>query len=127
MSKIQKRIRTLTGPVPIFLLSLIIAVFYLSVPVYATNNTINVTQFPELLGGAFNLSEEIAGLLLSAGVLLSIGLALAFLKAKGLILISVEIAALTVLVMLGWTPYFVMLVIVLLIALMYADKVRRAM
>lgn len=110
----------------LFLLLILFIIFYIP-NTYATNDTINLTEFPELVGDAFTVNESVAGLILSAMVLLSIGLALAFLKAKGLILIAVEFVAMAGLIYLGWMPYFVMLVIVLILALSYAGKIRRSL
>lgn len=124
--KIRRRKASLS---PLFLLSvisLLITFATVSTPVLA-NDTVNLTEFPELVGDAFTVNSDVAGLILSSMVLLSIGLALAYLKAKGLILITVELAAMSGLIMLGWLPYFLMLVVVVIISLFFASKIRRSL
>lgn len=111
--------------ISLFLL-ILISLLLLTSPVYA-NDTLNLTEFPDLVGDAFTVNADVAGIILSAMVLLSLGLALAYLKAKGLILITVEFIAMAGLIMLGWLPSFVMLVIVLIVALTFAGRVRRSL
>lgn len=108
---------------PIFLILVMVII-----PAYAdSNDTINLTQFPDLVSESFNVDAAVAGLILSTCVMLSLGLALAYLKAKGLILLTVELIAMGGCIMLGWLPIFLSLVVVLLIALFYADKIRRSL
>lgn len=111
-----------------FIFPIFCVLLFLVLPVLAVDNsTVNMTEFPTLIGESFNVSTVIAGYLLSSGIMLSVGLALAFLKAKGLLLIMVEFVVLAGCIALGWMPYYLMLVIVLIVALMYADKIKRTL
>jgi hypothetical protein len=122
----MKKIKNYKPYLLFFFISLVFTLTFLISPIYA-NETINITEFPDLVGDAFTVSSDVAGLILSGAVMLSVGLALAYLKAKGLILIAVEFIAMSGCIMLGWLPYFVMLVVVLIIALFYASRVRRSL
>ena len=85
-----------------------------------------LTDIPNQLGSALDITAENAGLLLSCCILVSIGLVLAMAGKKVNILTTAipMIATMGFLVAIAWLPYWILFVIALLIAGIVGMKFR---
>lgn len=110
-----------------FLVSLLFLFSLFSVsPVHASD--IDVTQVPQRTGELFGIPEPntalIGGLIISIVVFMAIVLPSLLFKNKGMSLIF-AFMALSLLVALSWIPAWIMLMILLLIAGMFARNIRK--
>jgi len=86
---------------------------------------IDITYVPQALADHLNISLFVAELLMSSLVLISVGLTLSILKAKGLLILIVTFPLMGVLVALAWLPVWIFLLLGLLVSLLYSDKIKR--
>jgi len=108
---------------PLFFLALT-----LIIPVYADDEPdINLVNLPEQLGDAWGISSFAAGLFMSTVLLFAFLLPLVVWRKTGLITLIVGFSIMGFCIAIGWLPYWIMLLISLLIASMYASKIKRAL
>lgn len=88
---------------------------------------IDISAFPQQISDALNIPVLASELFLTTMVLLSIAMTLSLLKAKGLLILIVEMPALTFLIALTWCPVWVLLLLSLVVALFYGSKIQRQM
>jgi hypothetical protein len=90
------------------------------------NSTIFLEELPEALGTMLNIDAEVAGLLITAVLLLMFLMPLLLVKrSKGFMAeMMVGIIILCVCVGLQWAPYWVALIIALLTAIMLSSKMK---
>ena len=109
-------------------LPLFFLVLTLITPVYADDEPdINLVNLPEQLGDAWGISSFAAGLFMSTVLLFAFLLPLVVWRKTGLITLIVGFSIMGFCIAIGWLPYWIMLLISLLIASMYASKIKRAL
>jgi len=89
---------------------------------------VDVSQFPNNLAYALNI-PLFAGQLLASVILMSFFLFPTMMLTHGktrqeIPITFIGVGTLSVCIALGWTPYFVMLLIIMMVAFAYADKIR---
>jgi hypothetical protein len=86
----------------------------------------SLTDLPAQVGSALGISTDNAGLLISIGILVSIGMVCALLGRKMNFLATAVpmVAAMGFLVAIAWLPFWILFVIALIIALMFAQALR---
>lgn len=106
-----------------FLLSL-----SLIIPVYADDDPdINLTNLPEQLSDAWGITEFAAGLFMSTLLCLTFLFPIAMWKKTSFAPLIVGFGVMSFCIAIGWLPYWILLVITLLVASMYASKIKRAL
>lgn len=116
--------RYLIIPLSFFLILLLIK------PVYADDDEpdINLLNLPTQLASHWGISTFAAGLFLSGLLIFPFMLALAMLgsrKITGLILLITSFIFMGFCISIGWLPYWIMLLLSLLIAAIYYDKIKQ--
>jgi len=86
---------------------------------------VNVMDLPGNLAAHLGVSVFVAEVILSSLFLFSVGLTLSVLKAKGLLILIVTFPLMGVLIAIGWLPFWILLLLSLLVAFMYADKIKK--
>lgn len=91
-----------------------------------TNSTIDITEIPAALSEALGIGEFAAGLLLSAVILLMFLMPMLILKRSKGFMSEMMVGIIIVCFCIGvqWLPYWIALVIVLLLAVMLSDKLK---
>lgn len=109
-------------------LPLFFLVLTLIIPVYADDEPdINLVNLPEQLGDAWGISGFAAGLFMSTIVFFAFLLPLVVWRKSGLITLIVGFSIMGFCIAIGWLPYWIMLLISLLIAAMYASTIKKAL
>lgn len=96
----------------------------------ATPTPFNLTSFPDLVATAFSLTDFAAKLLVSSLILLffTILTGVAFMKSNGntilYAVLIVEFVVMGFLVALAWLPYWIFLIVCLLVAVLLAGQLR---
>ena len=109
-------------------LSLFFLVLTLIIPVYADDEPdINLVNLPEQLGDAWGISSFAAGLFMSTIVLFAFLLPLVVWRKTGLITLIVGFSIMGFCIAIGWLPYWIMLLIFLLTAALYASTIKKMM
>ena len=87
------------------------------------------TDIPTEVGDALGVSAETAALMLSACILASLGMVLALLSKKfNMLTMAVPlVAVMAFLVTIAWLPYWVLLVIGLIIAIQFSGKLKEVL
>lgn len=86
---------------------------------------VDINEIPEYLADSLNISSTAAEMVLTAAVLLAVGLMLAMLKGSNMALIViVELAMLGMLTAIGWVDAWLLVMVVLVLALMFGAKLR---
>lgn len=109
----------------------IVVSFFLNFPTaYAVDPEYNLTDIPDGMAEYFNIPAFTAGIIISAGILLFVSCMIAFtLSKRGTqaiaygVLIS-DFVTMGALVALGWLPYWIFLVLCLLVAILFAGSLR---
>ena len=113
-----------------FLFSLLFFIF-LSLSIYPVNAQqdpdVNVLNIPQQLSQHLGISVFASQIILSAAVLLAIALPLGIAKVKGILNLVVLFVFMSVLVTIGWLPYWLMILVSLLVAVLYAKAFRGIM
>lgn len=86
---------------------------------------VDIVYIPQQLSNALNIPLIASEILISLAIMLSLALPLAMLKAKGLLILIIFFSTMGFLVVLGWLPFWLLLVLSLMVAFMYADKFKR--
>lgn len=86
---------------------------------------VDIVYIPQQLSDALNIPLVASEILVSIAIMLSLALPLALLKAKGLLILIIFFPTMGFLVVLGWLPFWLLLVLSLMVALMYADKFKK--
>ena len=103
-------------------------VLTLIIPVYADDEPdINLINLPEQLGDAWGISSFAAGLFLSMILFFAFLFPLVIWRKSGLITLIVGFSIMGFCIAIGWLPYWIMLLISLLIAALYASTIRKMM
>lgn len=76
-------------------------------------------SIPNALGETLGISTELAGLIISVGIIVSVAFLLAIARMNMIGIVSVLLCVLVLLVALQWTPYWVLILVSLLIAAMF--------
>lgn len=102
--------------------------FSLTIPVYAEEEPdINITNLPEQLASAWGITEFAAGLFMSTLLCLAFLFPIAIWKKTTFAPLIVGLGVMGFCIAIGWMPYWILLVISLLIASMYASKIKKAL
>lgn len=85
----------------------------------------DITQIPTNLGNALGTTSTVGGLLASAFLILMFDMPLIIFARDQLMALSVmTVMILCVEVALGWLPYFVLIIIIFMLALLFASEMR---
>lgn len=109
----------------IFLFFLLLAVTVS--PVLATDPDVNLLDFPSALGARLGIDAFAGGILASFLVGFIVMIFSTLLRARGIVLTVILFFYMGFCVAIQWLPYWLMLGAVLLIAVLYADKIRRGL
>jgi len=109
----------------------VLTVFLLSlffVNIVHAQDEVDLSEFPTRLSEMLGINE-FAGELLASTLLMALFLFPAMMIARGsanqtYIILFVGFSVMGICIALGWLPYFMLLVIVLIVALMFAGKMR---
>lgn len=114
---------------PLLSLSLLFFVcLSLIIPVYAEDEPdINLVNLPEQLASAWGITEFAAGLFMSTLLCLAFLFPIAMWKRTSFAPLIVGFGVMSFCIAIGWLPYWLMLLISLLIASVYASKIKRAL
>ena len=97
-------------------------------PVFAEEEPdINIMNLPEQLASTWGISEFAAGLFMSTLLCLAFLFPIAMWKKTSFAPLIVGFGVMGFCIAIGWLPYWLMLLISLLIAAMYASKIKRAL
>ena len=109
-------------------LSLFFLLVTLIIPVYADDEPeVNLVNLPEQLGDAWGISPFAAGLFMSTIVFFAFLFPLIIWRKSGLIVLIVGFSTMGFCIAIGWLPYWIMLLISLLIAALYASTIKKMM
>ena len=119
----------LVKPRYILSLSLFFLVLTLIIPVYAEDDEpdVNLLNLPEQLGNAWGISTFAAGIFMSTIMFFTFLFPLIIWRKSGLIVLIVGFGIMGFCIAVGWLPYWIMLLISLLIAAMYASTIKKMM
>lgn len=111
---------------------LLVSLFFLVLTItpvcFADNETdVDITLFPQQLSERWNISPFAAGVFLSVCVVFAFLLPLSLLKLKGIAYLIIGLCILPFCIAIGWMSYWVMILLVLLIAVLYASRIRRSL
>lgn len=127
--KVVKNTPYLTGVILIFI-TVCLAVSFYTVPVGRATSSYNLTDLDEAVAEAFEIDEFSAGLLISAVILafptIMVGFALYKSRSNAVVygVVIVDFVTMGFLVALGWLPYWIFLIVCLLIAVLMANQFR---
>jgi len=79
-------------------------------------------DIPDQVGAALGISAELAGLIISVGIIVSVAISLAMLKMNNIGILATLLCVLVLLVALQWTPYWVLIMVSILIAATWGTK-----
>jgi hypothetical protein len=85
---------------------------------------IDLTQVPTQLGAALNISSFAAGLIASAFMLLLFDLPIVVFSRNAMLLSVMTILVLCIDVALTWLPYFTLVIVIFMLALLFASEMR---
>jgi len=85
---------------------------------------IDLTQVPTQLGAALNISSFAAGLIASAFMLLLFDLPIVIFSRNTMLLSVMTILVLCIDVALTWLPYFTLVIVIFMLALLFASEMR---
>lgn len=88
---------------------------------------VDIMGLPGQLAARLGVSVFVAEIILSSLALISVGLTLSVLKAKGLLILIVTFPVMGILIAVGWLPWWIFLLLTLLVCFMYADKLKDMM
>ena len=108
-------------------LPLLFFVCTLIIPVYADEPDINIMNLPEQLASAWGITEFAAGLFMTTLLCLAFLFPIAIWKKTAFAPLIVGFGVMGFCVAIAWFPVWLMLLLCLLIASMYASKIKRAM
>lgn len=99
-----------------------------SVNIAYAEGEVDLSKFPERLSEMLGINE-FAGELLASTLLMALFLFPAMMLARGkvsqeYVILFVGFSVMGISIALGWLPYFMLLIIVMLVALLYAGKMR---
>lgn len=107
-------------------LSLFFLLLTLIIPVYADDEPdVNLVNLPEQLGDAWGISSFAAGLFMSTIMFFAFLLPLVVWRKSGLITLIVGFSIMGFCIAIGWLPYWIMLLISLLIAALYTSTIKK--
>ena len=97
------------------------------IPVLAQEEDVNLVNFPTQLAAHWGISTFAAGLFLSS--LLAVAFLFPFMlwKKSGLMIVMVGFSVMGFCIAIGWLPYWIMLMLSLLIASMFAGKITKGL
>ena len=108
-------------------ISLFFLIFTLISPVFAEDDPdINIMNLPEQLPSAWGITEFAAGIFMSTLLCLAFLFPIAMWKKTSFTPLIVGLGVMSFCIAIGWLPYWILLAITLLIATLYASKIKRA-
>jgi len=114
--------KVVTTKLLVFSVSLLLLT--LIVPVYAEDSDIDLSDLPATLGNSLGISTVSAGVFLSVLLILPFNLCLIFWKKGGTALIIVNFIFLGFFTSIGWLPNWIVLLVALILAGLYAVKIK---
>lgn len=97
-------------------------------PVFAEDEPdINIMNLPEQLASAWGITEFAAGLFMSTLLCLAFLFPIAMWKRTSFAPLIIGLGTMSFCIAIGWLPYWIILLVSLMIAAMYASKIKRMM
>lgn len=109
---------------PLFFLIFLIVI----IPqVYAEDPDIDIDDLPQRLADHLGIGLFPSQILLSSLAMLSVALTLSLLKAKGILILITCFFTMAFLIAIAWLPYWIMLLVTLLVGVLYSAKIKNMM
>jgi len=117
-SETRRKVRVFAAILGVNMLALLV--------VAASSSASNLTDIPTLLGEGLGITAENAAFLLSIAILISVAVTISMVSKKNdIIMVAIPlIATMGFLVAIGWLPYWVLLVLAVLVGVQFAMKLK---